>query len=175
MGTRLIVISGCIASGKSTVSRQLASHLRRAGRSAAVIDLDLIYEMFGDDPKSDARTWRTARQTAAALTSEMFSRVREFVIVEGDFWSGDTRSDFISELSPDTTLTFITLGVTFGEALRRTREDSTRGLSKDPIFLASHIASFEESMKTLPENETVIDSASMTVQQIVEIIVERAT
>ena len=64
----LIVITGPIGAGKSTVARTLANYIRLRGRSAAVIDLDLLYLMMSDKPMGDENVWLGARQAAAALT-----------------------------------------------------------------------------------------------------------
>jgi len=65
----LLVISGPIAVGKSTVAAALATALRDSGRAAAVMDLDRIYMMFDDHPPmTDPRNSRQARRAAAALT-----------------------------------------------------------------------------------------------------------
>ena len=67
--SKLLVISGPIAAGKSTVAAALATAFRDSGRTAAVLDLDRIYMMFDDrPPMSDPRTSRQARRAAAALT-----------------------------------------------------------------------------------------------------------
>jgi len=51
----VVVITGPIASGKSTVARELMCELERCGALTGVIDLDLVCESIaGDEPKSDA-------------------------------------------------------------------------------------------------------------------------
>jgi len=50
----LIVITGPIASGKSTVARALYHELAGPDARAAVIDLDILEDMLtADGPKSD--------------------------------------------------------------------------------------------------------------------------
>ena len=67
---RVVVITGPIASGKSTMARELARELERMGIRTAVIDLDLVYDMVSDGrSKSDEATWALARHGAAALTN----------------------------------------------------------------------------------------------------------
>jgi adenylylsulfate kinase-like enzyme len=65
--SKLLVISGPIAAGKSTVASALATAFRDSGHTVAVVDLDRIYMMFDDrPPMTDPRTSRQARRTAAA-------------------------------------------------------------------------------------------------------------
>ncbi|HLZ30806.1 MAG TPA: hypothetical protein VKV73_26100 [Chloroflexota bacterium] len=67
--SKLLVISGPIAAGKSTVAAALAAAYRDSGRTAAVVDLDRIYMMLDDrPPMTDPRISRQARGAAAALT-----------------------------------------------------------------------------------------------------------
>jgi adenylylsulfate kinase-like enzyme len=55
-----VVITGPIASGKSTLGRAVAVELADRGSDAAVVDLDLVHEMLdpGGGPKTDAARWR---------------------------------------------------------------------------------------------------------------------
>ena len=62
----VIVVTGPIASGKSTIARELALELERTPMRVAVIDLDLVYErLAANGPKVDAATWTLARHAAA--------------------------------------------------------------------------------------------------------------
>jgi uridine kinase len=73
----VIVVTGPIASGKSTVARELARELERTPMRVAVIDLDLLYEMLAaDSPKSDPATWTLARHAAAVLVNTFSEALR---------------------------------------------------------------------------------------------------
>jgi len=57
--TLLVVISGPIASAKSSAAHTLAAGFRANGRSAAVIDLDLLNQMIDDgQPMDNPISWR---------------------------------------------------------------------------------------------------------------------
>ncbi len=49
----LLVVTGPMASGKSTLARAVACELERRGAKAAAVDLDLVYEML--DPLAAQR------------------------------------------------------------------------------------------------------------------------
>jgi len=84
--SKLLVISGPIAAGKSTVASALAATFRKSGRSVAVVDLDRLYMMLDDRPPvSDPSRSREARRAAAALTDHFVLEGIELVIVEGTF------------------------------------------------------------------------------------------
>jgi uridine kinase len=56
-GPCLLVISGPIASGKSTAAQLLARRSRGSGRPATAVDLDCLYLMLEDtSPMADSDT-----------------------------------------------------------------------------------------------------------------------
>ena len=131
----LIVINGSIASGKSTIARGYARHLAARGIAAAVIDLDLLYDMHHQTTgvaKGDQRTWAIARRAAAALTDTFQSEGVRHVVVEGTFFTPAQRAAYLDALTTPVTPRFITLRVGYDEAIRRAEGDPTRGVSRDP-------------------------------------------
>lgn len=171
----VIVVNGPIASGKSTVALALAALLRERGRSAAVIDLDTVYAMLDPGPKADAEVWRLARRGAAALTGAFLAAGRGAVIVEGDFWTAAERGVFRRHLMTPATPCFVTLRVSFGEALRRVRGDPSRGLSRDPAFLARNHADFAAQLEPLRETDLVLDTTDATPLQLATAIAAACT
>ena len=95
----VVVISGPIASGKSTLSRAVAVRLQeRFGIEGAVIDLDLIYEMLDPQgrPKADTRTWSAARRVAGRLATALLAEGRP-IVAEGDFAGEGELPEFLAE------------------------------------------------------------------------------
>ena len=174
MNPRLIVINGSVASGKSTVARLLAEKLRGMARSAAVLDLDHLYEMFADDPKSNATVWCAARTLAGSLARMLSDDGVAFVIVEGCFWTPAERHDLCSRLNTGTQVSWVTLVVSFAEALRRAQGDPTRGLSKDPAFLGTHLAAFHQVLATLQATDRLVMTEGTSPTQIAEDLAEGA-
>jgi predicted kinase len=166
MPTQLVAITGSIASGKSAVARALAARLRSGGRSAAVIDLDVVYQMLGDDPKADAAIWSAARDLAGAIAAAAFVQGVAWVIVEGEFWSAQDRADLVARVPGDARVTWVTLDVSYPEALRRAQGDPTRGLSKDPGILRAHLEEFRAALRSMPGSDLVIDTESSSVEEI---------
>lgn len=163
MDRTLIVITGPIASGKSALARRLAGVLRQCGWSAAVVDLDLVYSMLADDPKSDDAIWRQARQTAGAMADALFAQGCRAVIVEGEFWTSDERQSLLECVTTLCAIGFVTLRVSFDEALRRAQADATRGLSKEPAFLRRQMARFTAALPNFPATDLLLDSESASV------------
>ncbi len=106
-----------------------------------MIDLDLIYEMLdprarSGRPKSDERLWSQARRLAGRLAAALLVDGRH-VVVEGNFAGDQSLAEFEQELPGDARPRLIMLEVDFEIALQRTNADASRGLSKDPVFLAT--------------------------------------
>src|SRR6187455_428908 len=95
----VIVITGPIASGKSTVARALHRELAGLGVSAAVIDLDLLEDMLtADGPKPDLATWTLARQAAGRLASGFLADGVAVVIADGSYNLAADRAAFEQHL-----------------------------------------------------------------------------
>jgi adenylylsulfate kinase-like enzyme len=154
----VIVITGPIASGKSTVARELAHRLEAEGVRAAVLDLDVVHDRLMADgvPPGDA-AWAAARREAATAAGDL-SDDGVLVIAEGSFNLPRDREAFRNHLGPLADPVFVTLQVSFDEALRRAERDPTRGRSRDPRFLSSYFAGRRDVLAAAPTTDIVIDT-----------------
>lgn len=162
---QLVLINGPIASGKSTLANALGRRLREDGNTAGIIDLDLLFDMLDHRPKSDDAVWRRARRAAAVLADHFWASGVEVVVVEGPFWNNAERAALLDHLTTPVQPRFVTLRVGFLEALRRAQSDPTRGLSRDPAFLAGNHASFEALLDPLRITDLIVDTESTTPRQ----------
>jgi adenylylsulfate kinase-like enzyme len=159
----LIVISGPIASGKSTVARELARDLEQVGVRAAVIDLDLLHdELIADGSMSDDSTWTLARRAVATLANTFLEDGVAVVIADGSFNRPSDRATLAQHLRTDARPVYVTLRVSFEEALRRAQADPTRGRSRDPLVLAPYFAAVSPVLETIPATDVVIDTERTT-------------
>ncbi len=173
----IVAICGPIASGKSTVARALARLFEERGVTAAAIDLDLVYEMLEQDAvvKANPATWSRARRTAAAMTNALLDDGVGVVVVEGDLLTEEERAEFTTALRPAAAPVFVTLHVPVDVALRRVREDPTRGVSRDPVFLRLHYDELDEAVRTRPATDLVIDTSSLGAAEAARTIADWAT
>jgi len=169
----IIVITGPIASGKSTVAGALARELEVMGVRAAVIDLDLVHDQLTDHGSSSHESsWTLARrETAIAATALQVEGVA-VVIAEGSFNLPSDRATFARHLRSSADPVFVTLQVSFEEALRRAQGDPTRGRSQDPEFLAAHFAARRDVLAAVPATDIVIDTERTTPQRAAAAIAE---
>jgi predicted kinase len=155
---KVIVITGPIASGKSTVARELARELGRAGVPVAVIDLDDVHDTLARDGLGTAEaTWAVARREAATLANTFLAAGRAVVVAEGSFNTPGDRAEFSQYLDASVDPVYVTLRVSFEEALRRAQGDPTRGLSRDPAFLGRYFADMGQALPT-PVTDLVIET-----------------
>jgi chloramphenicol 3-O-phosphotransferase len=157
----VVVLGGPIASGKTSLAAAVRRTLGNRGVSAATIDLDLVYEVLEgkDAPKDNGETWSRARRLAASLTDALFDEGVDAVIAEGDFLDQRARSDFVSALRSDAEVVFVTLSLPWAIALERAKQDPTRGISRDPVFLRRHYEELSEVLRERPATDLVIDTS----------------
>ena len=162
----LIIITGPIGAGKSAVAEALTERYRQEGRPAAEVDLDEIYLMMSGKPMENRGVWRVARQAAATLIDFFNNSAVEIVILEGQFWSEEERSEFQNSLIWDGKPFYVTLLVSYEEALRRVMADTTRSISRSPDFLKKAHAEFHATKESRSTTDLVLDSTHQTVQQL---------
>ena len=154
----VVVITGPIASGKSTIAQELARELGRAGISVAVIDLDDVHHRLArDGAETDEATWALARRDAATLANTFLAEGTAVVVAEGSFNTPGDRVSFARHLDASVDPVYVTLRVSFEEALRRAQGDPTRGESRDPAFLGRYFAGFDQPPPT-PATDFVIET-----------------
>src|SRR4051812_13973730 len=143
-GPTVIVISGSIASGKSTLAGAVAAELANEGTRCAVIDIDVLHDMLSDglDP-----AWAIARQAAGPLTDSFLTAGVQVVVVDGDFVTATERASYLEKVQSPVTVRFVTLRVGYDEALRRAQRDPSRGVSRDPDFLETHYATVQACLE----------------------------
>jgi adenylylsulfate kinase-like enzyme len=170
-----LVISGPIASGKSTVSRALAGRVEQQNSTAAVIDLDLLYEMLapGGGPKNDHAKWRSARRAAGTLAANLAADGIGTVVVDGDFLKPADREALREGAGANVDLRFVTLHVDFDEARQRVKRDETRTASRDLVFLRKHYAA--ATAIGANHGDLVLDTRSLSVDEAVARILDFAS
>lgn len=161
LNPHLIVITGPVAAGKSTVSRAAARQLQAAGQRAAWVEMDLLYSMARQrDGFGDAAIWSAARRGAAALADSFYASGMRVVIVEGAFYGGRALEELKQPLASKVRETFVTLHVSAPEALRRalTDRDPNRVASRDPELQRVLYREFASALPFLSKASHVLDA-----------------
>jgi len=173
-GVLLVVITGQIASGKSTLAKALASEFGRRGMPAAAVDLDVVYEMLDPvrAPKTNQATWKAARRLAGRIAVALLAEGTR-VVLDGEFLSSADRADLLEVLPPDVQPRFVALRVPYETASQRTRIDPTRGVSRDPEFLRDHYEATAPAALAAPSSDLALDTGAAGVEESVRAVIER--
>jgi chloramphenicol 3-O-phosphotransferase len=165
----LVVVTGPVGGGKSTVALALADLLREAGRPTAVVDLDLVYCMARQGESfAEANTWTTARHGAAALADAFYAEGMQIVIVEGEFFTQGELDALRNYLTTPLEHHFVTLAVSYEQTLVRVAGDPSRGLSRDPQFLKRLHVQFVDALPFLRDCSLVVDADQLTPHELAE-------
>jgi adenylylsulfate kinase-like enzyme len=169
----LVVITGPIASGKSTLARAVARELEAHGVNAATVDLDLVYELFDPTgaPKTDPAKWTLARRVSARLADALLAE-GVGVIVEGEFLTAAERAEFEQALTSGDAPQFVNLRVPLELALQRAQRDPTRGLSRDPVFLRAHYEATAAAVRDAPSTDLALDTGVLAVSEAARTVAE---
>ena len=92
------------------------------------------------------------------LASTFLSDGIAVVVADGSFNQATDRAAFEQHLDTDVSPLYVTLMVSFEEALRRAQGDPTRGVSRDPTFLGAYFANGTHVPAKLPATDIVIDT-----------------
>ena len=172
----LVVITGPVGGGKSTVSLAVADRFRQSGRMAAVIDLDMVYCMARQAQGYDELSvWTTARHGAAALADAFFADGIDAVIVEGEFFTQAELDVLCDSLATPVELRFVSLVVSYEQALRRVLGDPSRGASRDPEFLKRLHAQFVAALPFLRAASRMVEADRQTPGELAACIVPNTT
>lgn len=144
---RLVMISGPIASGKSTLAGELVRLLRLEGFSVALTDLDTVAEMALPTLPS----WDWAHGIHAQLVGAWLRTGVDIVVDEGT--SNPTEVQQVLDQVPEgTSVLHVVLTADLDASLARARADSGRGISQDPAFLRGDHEAYARHLPQLPSS-----------------------
>jgi shikimate kinase len=169
----LLIITGPVGGGKSTVAQEVARALQNAGMSTAVIDLDEVYCMARQQPDfADRQMWATARRAAAALVESFYKSGLRVVIVEGGFLSALEYSELRQYITSEVNEFFFTLLTSASTALYRAQTDPNPGrvMSRLPEVQTVLYAEFTEALPFLREVGTIIEANSAQPEFLAEVM-----
>ena len=160
----LVVITGPIASGKSTVAGLLAERCASQGWSVASADLDDVAFAQGGCPDLE-EFWRRAGVAHVGLVRGWLASGTKVVIAHGPFFESRSYDSLRAATSPKSRLHHVLLTVRFDIALKRVTADPVRppsAWSRNPDFLRSTHDAFS-ALDLPPVDETFDTSQTMAV------------
>lgn len=143
--TRLLMISGPIAAGKSTLAAAVGELLRSQGRTVARTDLDTVAEMA----LPTLPDWEWAHRIHADVVGAWLRTGIELVVDEGTSTPEEVRQ-VLAAAPPDCGVFHVVLTADYAASLARAQGDPGRGLSRDPDFLRRHHDAYAAVVDQLP-------------------------
>jgi hypothetical protein len=162
---RLVVITGPIASGKTTTAAAVAAAATARGLTAVVLDVDDVAEMVAAPGAAATGLWLSAHQAHGALVARWVRTPVDLVIAVGPIFSPTERAALLEPLPTGTQAHWVVLDAPVATTSARAAVDPTRGLSRDPAFHHERHQRFRRLMTGLPADE-VFDTGSTGVEAV---------
>jgi shikimate kinase len=166
----LVVVTGPIGSGKSSVTKMLADRFSEAGRSAAVVDLDDIVVMLHAPLENVEQSWQRARNVHGCLVGEWLSSGVDVVIADGPFYSQSETAALMQCVPTGIAARRVMLLSTYEVALQRVAGDPSRGVSKDPVLLRMLYEEFARELPSIDPCEWTFDTSDCSIDDVVTTI-----
>lgn len=137
MRKQLVLVSGPIASGKTTVVAELAARARRRGAAAAAVDMDAIVEILVDDGSLVEMEDRLrASDVAAGLVDRLFESGVRLTTVAGSTPSSYEWDELLLRLASQPAVTTVLPRVSLADSIKRAHSDPGRARTLDADFVS---------------------------------------
>lgn len=165
--SQLVVITGPIASGKSTVARGLTEHCRNEGRSAVAVDLDDVVTMLRAPLDRFERSWQQARKVHGEFVAAWLDAGVDVVIAHGPFYTDDETAALLGPVPATITPRRVMLLASLETAVAGVTMDVSRKASRDPEFLRATHDRFQRLLPKIAACEWVFDTATVSADHVV--------
>jgi hypothetical protein len=173
MPRQLVVITGPIASDKTTVAREVAAEARRRGHTAAAVDLDhLVGMLIGYGwPRIMPDDWLIARELAAGIAETLFLHEVETVIISGPFFDDDSRAHLLRGFAIAPPTLYVMLRVSLAESQRRAALDPARESAQDLGQMERLYARID--CESLPTSHVDLDTDGLPLSAVIDAVAEQ--
>ncbi|MET0695305.1 MAG: adenylyl-sulfate kinase [Propionibacteriaceae bacterium] len=172
LSARLVVVTGPIAAGKSTVSELLTRRLLEEGLTVACLDVDEVARMMHAPGGLTEVHWAQAHRAHGWLVAGWLDSPVDVVISHGSVSTPWQTDALMSRVPAGTSVLRAQLLATFEAALSRVVLDPERGLSKDPTFLRRQYDRYA-NLTAMDPADLTFDTETETAAEIVAVIAGR--
>ena len=172
LAARLLVLTGPIAAGKSTVATRLVERLVAAGRTVACSDHDEVARLGHAPGGLTGDHWAQAHVTHGALVGALLEQPFDLVVAHGPVYSAEETGALLAHVPPGTGVLRVLLTCPLGTAQDRVAADPERGLSRDPAFLAGTHARFWDLRPGIAA-DLVADTGTTSVEEVCRLVEAR--
>jgi hypothetical protein len=168
----LIVLTGPIGAGKSTVAQLLARRCGASGQTAANVDLDDVAFMQ-DGVHDPPELWRRGGIAHVALVRAWYEAGMDVVIAHGPFFETGAYPDLFAAAPAAARVRHVLLRASYDVALARVTRDPSRGphaVSTRPDFLRRTHDTFAAIVERLPPVDLTIDTDRRTAEAVADAI-----
>lgn len=166
-GPILVLISGPIAAGKSSIARALTERLRAVGEQVALVELDRIAEMA----LPTLPDWSAAHTIFNSVVGQWLSTPLTVVVAEGPGSKAEVGA-LIGAIPRNTLVVVSVLTSSFTVALERANTDPSRGISRERPFLSAEFARWASEMPKM-DHDVVIDTGTTSIEDSVCLLLEK--
>jgi len=162
-----VLISGPIASGKTTVAFKLAEVARERGLRAAALDMDDVVAIIAGTDWSRVRPEDRdfASRVAGGLANHLFGAGVDVIAVEGSTLASYEWDELQQQLTSEHETLTVRLRVSLAESIRRAQGDAGRVSTKNPDFVARIYGQIDWASLTQADLE--IDTDALGVDEVV--------
>jgi hypothetical protein len=163
----LLVITGPVASGKSSVAGAVGNRMRQAGRSVAILDFDDIVDTVGGFVGLTSERFRQAFAVLGQVIGSWLSLGVDVVAHAPAFEEPEIDAVLHCVLA-DTVVRRVLLLSTYEVALERAAVDPQRLLSKDSVRLRRAYDRFEASVSPSVPFDWTFDTTATSLDELVD-------
>ncbi|SDR80838.1 Adenylylsulfate kinase [Friedmanniella luteola] len=135
LAARVVLLTGPIAAGKSTVAARLTERLVAAGRSVACTDHDDVARLGHVPGGLTEEHWDRAHVTQGVLVGALLAEPFDVVVVHGPVYSPEETAAVLAHVPPGAGVRRVLLTCPLGTAGDRVTGDPERGVSRELDFL----------------------------------------
>ena len=165
--TDLLVLTGPIASGKSSVAEALGDRVRRAGRSVAILDFDDVVDTIGGFADLSSELFKQAFVVYGRLIGAWLG-VSTDVVAHVPAFDQSEMDAVLHAVPTGTRVRKVLLLCTYEAALGRVAADPGRRVSRDASVLRRAYDRFEASLPLAARVDWTFDTTRWSVDEIVE-------